>query len=99
MSTYIKRSAGWMGGAALSRLENFFNDRKISVKRQWNRELLRTIGVMSIPGFGLALSACSDYLFFRELLQTSFIIGITMLLKAARHSAINISEATATRQA
>lgn len=91
MTTYIKKSREKASGIAVTRPDAEFSDGKSTAKkqRQWDR--LRAIGVMAIPGLGLLVSVLSNYLFFKELLMATAIIGMVMLLKVIRHPAIIIA--------
>lgn len=92
MTTYIKKPtevASEVTGA--SHLDSY-SGLRIPAKQGRHWATYRIIGVMAIPGLGLVLSVLSDYLFFKELLLATAIIGMAMLLKTARHPAILISK-------
>lgn len=91
MTTDIEKSMEGAEAVAGAQLGNSFRDVKISARQRWNRATLRAVVVASMLGIGLALSAFSNYLFFKELLVATAIIGMAMLVQAARHPAIIIA--------
>lgn len=87
MTTDIKKSVEGVEAVAGA---HSFHDVKIPAKQRWNWTTFRAVVVVSMLGIGLALSAFTNYLFFKELLVATAIIGMAVLVKAARHPAIII---------
>ena len=79
------------GPVARERRGGSFPEARIPVKRRRNWAALRAASVLLILGLWLALSVRYDYLFFREWLVASSLIGMAVLLNAVRRPAIIIS--------
>lgn len=91
MTTDIKKSVEVKEPIAGSQFGTAFYEVKNPAKQRWNLAKFRAAIVVSMLGIGLILSALSNYLFFKELLVATAIIGMVVLLKTARHPAIIIS--------
>ncbi len=91
MTTYIKKSKEELSEVAGTAFATSFFGTENPAKPSWCSTYLKSFVLASILLLGLVLSVISDYLFFREMLLSTGIIGMTMFLKAVQHPTIIVS--------